>query len=70
MPDWGVDFEKMYKSFGLSVQELPKNYSPDRYARDLMKNVRKSSGVSYTYGIANGRSTNAGITSFVDYSKS
>ena len=43
-------FEMQYISIGLEIKPLPRNYSPENFARGLLKNISKKSQVSYTCG--------------------
>lgn len=41
------NFEEIYKDLGIKTKDLPPNYDPDTYARQLMKDVAKGQDVSY-----------------------
>lgn len=43
-----TDYEKTFESLGIPIGELPKNYTPDEFAKEMLKDFPKPSGVSYS----------------------
>ena len=42
------NYEKAFEDLGISIKELPKNYTPDEFAKEMLKDFPKPTGVIYS----------------------
>lgn len=49
-----IKYENIYKELEIPYEPLPDNYTPDKYGKELMKNIDYPQGVFYSTGIETG----------------